>query len=136
MKRRWIVLTYEIWRIKWNIDSPTFDYTYLRCRSLVSVARVDWGTLSPGHVITSPISFFFAFLNRSRQADVVSITIYLNSRLLIEKQISKVVRIHRRNGTVGSYRRWFRFRRRTRASTYIAQNPPFSENVTGQLYTI
>ena len=62
------------------------------CEKVNENAYIARGTLSPGHVITSPISFFFAFLNRSRQADVVSITIYLNSRLLIEKQIGKVVR--------------------------------------------
>ena len=36
MKRKWIVLTQKIWRIKWNIDFPTFDCTYLwlNCRDI------------------------------------------------------------------------------------------------------
>ena len=38
-------------------------------------------TVSPGHVRTSLISVFIAFLGRSRQADVVCITIHL--KLLI-----------------------------------------------------
>ena len=36
MKRKWILLTWEKWRIKWNIDFPTFDWTYLwqNCRDI------------------------------------------------------------------------------------------------------
>ena len=52
------------------------------------------GTVSPGHVRTSPISNFIAFLNRSRQADVVCKTIYLKL-LIIERETN-------RQGSTGS----------------------------------
>ena len=43
------------------------------------------GTVILGHVRTSPISIFVAFMNRSRQADVVCITIYLKV-LIIDRE--------------------------------------------------
>ena len=46
------------------------------------------GTVSPGHVRTSPISVLVAFLNRSRQADVVCITIYLKL-LIIDRETNR-----------------------------------------------
>ena len=46
------------------------------------------GTVSPGHVRTSPISILIAFLNRSRQIDVVCITIYLKL-LIIERETNR-----------------------------------------------
>ena len=46
------------------------------------------GTVSPGQVRTSPISNFIAFLNRSRQADVVCITIYLKL-LIIDRETNR-----------------------------------------------
>ena len=46
------------------------------------------GTVSPGFVRTSPISIFIAFLNRSRQADVVCITIYLEL-LIIDRETNR-----------------------------------------------
>ena len=40
------------------------------------------GNVSPGHVRTSPISIFISFLNISREADVVCITIYIKLLIL------------------------------------------------------
>ena len=43
MKRKCIVLTYEIWPIKWNIHFPTFDCTYLwwKCRDIWRNNRIN-----------------------------------------------------------------------------------------------
>ena len=46
------------------------------------------GTVSSGHVRTSPISIFIAFLNRSHQANVVCITIYIQL-LIIERETNR-----------------------------------------------
>ena len=46
------------------------------------------GTVSPIHDRTSPISIFIVFLNRSRQADVVCITIYLKL-LIIDRETNR-----------------------------------------------
>ena len=50
------------------------------CRSL--------GTVSLGHVRTSPIFVFIAFLNISRQADVVCITSYVKL-LIIDRETNR-----------------------------------------------
>ena len=44
------------------------------------------GTVSPAHVRTSPISIFIVFLNISRQADVVCITIYLKKLIIYREK--------------------------------------------------
>ena len=46
------------------------------------------GTVSPGHVRTSLISIYIAFLNRSHQADVVCTTIYLKL-LIIDRETNR-----------------------------------------------
>ena len=46
------------------------------------------GTVIPGHVRTSMISIFIAFLNRSCQSDVVCITIYLKL-LIIDRETNR-----------------------------------------------
>ena len=48
------------------------------------------GTVSPGNVITSPISIFIAFLNISCQDDVVCITIYLKL-LIIDRETNRQI---------------------------------------------
>ena len=63
----------------WLLGSLTYQYKgYL----------VNCSTVSPGHVRTSLISIFIAFLNKSRQADVVRITIYLKS-LFIDRETNR-----------------------------------------------
>ena len=46
-------------------------------------------TVSPGHVRASPISIFIAFLNRSRQAGVVCIIIYLKLLIIIVTETNR-----------------------------------------------
>ena len=48
------------------------------------------GTVSPGHVRTSPVSIFIAFMNISRQYDVVCITIYLK-KLIIDREKNRQI---------------------------------------------
>ena len=58
---------------------------------LISVARAAplvEVAFSLGHVRTSPISIFIAFLNRSRQVDVVCITIYIKL-LIIDRETNR-----------------------------------------------
>ena len=46
------------------------------------------GIVSPGHVRTTPISIFIAFLNRSRPAGVVCIAIYIKL-LIIDRETNR-----------------------------------------------
>ena len=66
-----------------NLEPKSILYTTIPCADHWAVWHVlplcdkkylVEGTVSLGHVRNSPISIFVAFLNRSRQADVVCIT--------------------------------------------------------------
>ena len=76
---RWII---------WTIISSLKSHRKLLSESYENSTSCCWyqhlveGTVSPGHVRTSPVTVFITFLNVSRQADVSCITIYLKLLIL------------------------------------------------------
>ena len=84
MKRKWIVLTSEKWRIKWYIDFPTFDWTYLwrNCRDIWRTSLIN--------SLLCPFEYPYLWQNYRTKLRTSTINTLLWSKLFWNKYVRKI----------------------------------------------
>ena len=97
MKRKWIVLTKEIWRIKWNIDFSTFECTYLwrNCRDI-------WRTNLMNSLIR-PFECPYLWRNYQRKLRTSIINTLLWSKMFLNKYVRKKYILNWRTVSLGTH---------------------------------